>query len=140
MRREADMINPRTDHNNIMLLARDGSNHRFCYARVLGIYHANVIYMGPGSKDFLSRRIEVLWVRWFELTDLPVNWNARRLDSVRLAPINRADAFGFIDPGDVLRGCHLVPNFAAGKVHVDGASFSRKVRDSKDWKQYYINW
>jgi len=132
---EADMINPRTDHNNIMLLARDGSNHWFCYARVLGIYHANVIYMGPGSKDFLSRCIEFLWVCWFELAHLSASWNSWLLDKVRLVPMNRADAFGIVDPGDVLRGCHLVPVFAAGKVHIDGALFSRNAHDSEDWKQ-----
>jgi len=29
-------------------------------------------------------------------------------------------AFGFIDPKDVLRGCHIIPNFAKGKQQADG--------------------
>jgi len=122
-----------------MLLVRDGSNHRFCYARVLAIYHANVVYTGPGSMDFSSHCIEFLWVRWLELVDLSAGWDARLLDKVRFVPMNQADAFSFIDPGDILRGCHLVPVFAAGKFHIDGASFSRSAHDSEDWKQYYVN-
>ena len=139
VRRETDMINPRTEHRDIMLLARDGSNHQFCYARVLAIYHANIVYTGPGSMDFSSRHIEFLWVRWLELVDLSAGWDARLLDKVRFVPMNRADAFGFVDPGDVLRSCHLVPVFAAGKLHIDGASFSRSAHGSEDWKQYYVN-
>jgi len=136
---ETDMINPWTEHRNIMLLAQDGSNHRFCYARVLAIYHANVIYTGPGSMDFSSHHIKFLWVRWLELVDLSAGWDAHLLDKVRFVPMNWADAFSFIDPGDLLQSCHLVPVFAAGKLHIDGASFSRSAHNSEDWKQYYVN-
>jgi hypothetical protein len=76
-RREMETINPKSDHRDIMLLAHaDGSStHPFCYARVLGIYHANVIYTGPGARDYLLRHIEFLWVRWFELMDGPAGYN-----------------------------------------------------------------
>ena len=140
MRRETDVINPRTQHCDILLLARDGSNHQFCYARVLAIFHANIIYTGSGSKDFLPCRIEFLWVRWLELVDASAAWGACLLDKVRFVPMNQADsAFGFVDPGDVLRSCHLVPAFATGKLHTDGMVFSRNARDSEGWKQYYAN-
>ncbi|KAF8834372.1 hypothetical protein BDN67DRAFT_992676 [Paxillus ammoniavirescens] len=55
VRRAQDSVNPLTDHRNIVLLSPEPSVHPFCYARVLGIYHANVIYIGPGSKDYQSR-------------------------------------------------------------------------------------
>ncbi|KAH7904570.1 hypothetical protein BJ138DRAFT_1018968 [Hygrophoropsis aurantiaca] len=41
VRRAQDVINPNISHHNIMMLAPPGDPHRFCYARVLGIYHAN---------------------------------------------------------------------------------------------------
>ena len=64
LQRESDSVNPHTDHRDIMLLSNsDGKDHPFSYAWVLGIFHANVIYTRPGSKDFLSCRIEFLWVR-----------------------------------------------------------------------------
>ena len=139
MRRETDVVNPRTAHRDILLLAEDGSDHQFCYARVLAIFHANVIYTGSGSKDFSPHRMEFLWVRWLELVDAPAAWDTYLLDKVRFLPMNRADAFGFVDPQDVLRSCHLVPAFGGGKVHTDGVAFSRIARDSEDWKRYYVN-
>ncbi|KAF8833706.1 hypothetical protein BDN67DRAFT_875659, partial [Paxillus ammoniavirescens] len=54
VRRAQDSVNPLTNHHNIVLLSPEPSIHPFCYARVLGIYHANVIYIGPGSKDYQS--------------------------------------------------------------------------------------
>ena len=83
--------------------------------------------------------MEFLWVRWLELVDAPATWDTYLLDKVRFVPMNRADAFGFVDPRDVLRSCHLVPDFTAGKLHTDGVVFSRIARDSEDWKQYCVN-
>ena len=115
LRREFDSINPRTDHRDIMLLSSSDGSHPFCYARVLGIFHANIIYTGPGSKDFQSRRIEFLWVRWFDvIQDHSSLWEQQTLDTVRFLPMADSDAFGFVDPADVLRGCHVIPAFADG--------------------------
>ena len=140
LRREFDSINPRTDHRDIMLLSSSDGSHPFCYARVLGIFHANIIYTGPGSKDFQSRRIEFLWVRWFEtIQDHSSLWEQQTLDTVRFLPMADNDAFGFVDPADVLRGCHVIPAFADGRPHPDGAALSRWAGDSDDWKEYYIN-
>ena len=136
-----DSINPHTDHCDVMLLSdSDGSNHPFSYMRVLGIFHANVIYTGPGSKDFQSRRIEFLWVQWFEvLQDQFLAWEEHALDTVRFLPMADKDAFGFVDPADVLRGCHVIPSYADGRLHSDGIAISRCAGDSNDWKLYYIN-
>ena len=141
LKRGFDSINPRTDHRDVMLLSdSDGSNHPFSYAWVLGIFHANVIYTGPGSKDFQLRRIEFLWVRWFEvLQDRFLAWEEHTLDTVRFLPMADKDAFGFVDPADVLRGCHVIPSYADGRLHSDGIAISRCAGDSNDWKQYYIN-
>ncbi|KAF9230895.1 hypothetical protein BU15DRAFT_56758 [Melanogaster broomeanus] len=135
VRRAQDVVNPTTEHRDIMLLS-DRDSHRFCYARVLGIYHANVIYSGPGSQDYQPRRLEFLWVRWFELV-APTSQMA--LDCIRFVPMVDEDAFGFVDPNDVLRSCHLIPRFAEGKLHSDGVAVSRTAQDADDWKYYYVN-
>ncbi|EGN99376.1 hypothetical protein SERLA73DRAFT_28488, partial [Serpula lacrymans var. lacrymans S7.3] len=47
--RVQDIINPRTSHCNVMLLSpcddTGTQSHPFCYVRVLGIYHANIVYV-----------------------------------------------------------------------------------------------
>ena len=142
LQHEFDSINPHTDNRDIMLLSNpdSGNHHLFCCARVLGIFHANIIYTGPGSKDFKSRRVEFLWVQWFEvLWDCSSMWEHDILDTVRLLPMDDQDAFGFVDPANVLRGCHIIPSFANGRLH-PGAAMSHCVGDSDDWKWYYVNW
>jgi hypothetical protein len=146
VRRGTDIINPGTDRCNIMLLAdnvdaANGSStqHHFLYARVLGVYHANVVYTGPGMCDYEARRLDFLWVRWYEVIDPATSgWGNSRLDSIRFPPMNRDSAFGFVDPKDVLRGCHIMPKFAKGKRHVDGIGMSRCAKDSKDYNCYYV--
>jgi hypothetical protein len=67
VRRDEDIvyIGARGQCNNVMVLAPAHirlHGHPFWYARVLGIYHTNVIYTGEGNADFLPRRLEFLWV------------------------------------------------------------------------------
>ena len=51
-----------------MTLTEPGDNndstvgHPFKYARVLGVYHVNAVYIGPGSTDYQPCQIEFLWV------------------------------------------------------------------------------
>lgn len=143
MRRQSDSVNPQTDHRDIMLLAAENNarseGHFFRYARVLGVYHANVILLGPHSKDYQARRMDFLWVRWFELLDEPSGWEACKLDRVKFLPMSSENTFGFVNPADVVRSCHIIPSFADGKLHPDGLAMSRLAHDSNDWKVYYVN-
>jgi hypothetical protein len=154
VRRAQDTINPNTDHNTIMLLSAsaqddDSLSHQYVYARVLGVYHVNVIYMGPGMLDYRARRMEFLWVRWFEnVDDEPVQngWVRRQLDRLHFPPLNDESSFGFIDPSNVLRGSHVIQAFSFGLRHPDAAGISasardisKSARDSKDWRYYYVN-
>ena len=144
VRRAQDVINPNTPHCNIMLLADnsqtcDETHHPFLYARVLGIYHVNVVYTGQGSFDYAARQIKFLWVRWFKPTGTPVKWGHLRLDSISFPPMAQDSSFGFVDPSDVLRSCHIIPAFASGKVHSDSISLSRCANDGSDYRRYYVN-
>ncbi|KIJ59839.1 hypothetical protein HYDPIDRAFT_99913, partial [Hydnomerulius pinastri MD-312] len=134
-----DVINVNSDHRDIMLLSSSSEpSHPFCYARVLGIFHVNVMYTGPGLKDYLPRHLEFLWVRWLK----PVKQNApcaHNLEALQFMKLSDEDAFGFVDPADILCSCHLIPAFAGGKVHADSTSVSRNARDGMDWKRYYVN-
>ena len=98
-----------------------------------------MIYVGPGLKDYQPRRIKFLWVRWFEALDCSAGWEHAALDSVRFPLMAQEDAFGFVDPVDVLRCSHIIPAFTDGQVHPDGIALSHNARDAANWKRYYIN-
>jgi hypothetical protein len=148
IKRGTDIINPGTSRRNVMLLADDAdvegslisSNlHHFLYARVLSGYHVNAIYTGPGMHDFESRRFDFLWVRWFEVVNPGSSgWSNSKLDSIRFPPMNENHSFGFVDPKDVLRGCHILPVFAKGKRQEDGIGISHCAKDGKDYNQYFV--
>jgi len=140
VRRSQDVVNTSTSHCDVMVLAENPTDHPFRYARVLGIYHANVVYVGPGMLNHQPMRMEFLWVRWYERLEVVTpGWEAKRLDCVRFPPLAGEDAFGFIAPSDLLRGSHIVPSFTKGQLHLDGIGLSSRARDSADWVAYLIN-
>lgn len=143
LQRDFDVINPRTPKRDIMMLSHlEAGEHSFCYAQVLGIFHTNIMYVGPGSRDFPLRHIKFLWVQWFEILQdhsTTLGWNQHSLDRVRFLPMAEEDAFRFVHPADVLRGCHIVSLFTDGRLHPDGVAMSRCAGNADDWKCYYIN-
>jgi hypothetical protein len=155
VRRDQDVINPGTPHYNIMMLADPVSDegalavatcHNFLYARVLGIYHVNIIYVGPGMVDYHPRRFDFLWVRWYQLCTTG-HRRLYRLDQLSFPPVTNQDAFGFVDPANVVRSCHLIPRFASGRrfpIHQgdgdDSLGLSPCGHDNHDWNRYYVNW
>jgi hypothetical protein len=142
--RSQDTINPNSNHCNVMLLSSHESGspkHQYIYARVLGIFHVNVIYAGPGMSSYQARQLDFLWVRWFEGVDdilVSHSWVDARLDRLQFPPMSDHEAFGFIDPAHVLCGCHIIPRFAIGLRHVEGMGISECAANDKDWHHYYV--
>ncbi|OBZ70227.1 hypothetical protein A0H81_10051 [Grifola frondosa] len=144
VRRAQDVINPNTSHRDVMgLVEIEGEQHGihpFWYARVLGIFHVDVVYTGSGMLDFRSRRMDFLWVRWFQvIDDVTINWSGLKMDLLRFVPMYDEDAFGFIDPADILRGCHIIPAYTHGQMHADGIGLSSIAQDASDAQKYYVN-
>lgn len=54
--------------------------------------------------------------------------------------MNDVNTFDFVNPADILRGCHLILAFARGRSHPDHINFSPITKDGDDWKYYYVNW
>jgi len=121
-----------------MLLAPDSEDqepqHPYLYAKVLAIFHANVICTGTAVTQE-AQRMNFLWVRWY--TYHP-NTNPNRLPRLSFPPLEEG-ATGFVDPADVLRGCHIVPAFSQGKCSPDGTHTSKLAKDGDDWNAYYVN-
>jgi hypothetical protein len=69
--------------------------------------------------------LQILWVRWYQYTSPMHTWTLTKLDRIRFPPMADADAFGFLDPGDVMRACHIVLAYSKGKLHTDGVGISR---------------
>ena len=111
-------------HCNIMLLANhtngsDSSNlHHFMYARVLGVYHADVIYTRPGMQNFEAHSFQMLWVRWYEVVDSDPGssgWDSLTLVMLHFPPLHHDNSFGFVDLEVVLQRCHILPAFDKGE-------------------------
>ncbi|KAJ2911509.1 hypothetical protein MD484_g8905, partial [Candolleomyces efflorescens] len=148
-RREQDILNPNTNRRDVMCLRPDfspeagsgSSSHPFAYARILGIFHVNVVFLGKGALDRRPRRFDVLWVRWYAELGDQQPWSACQLDRIKFPTISKGDNIGFLDPANVVRACHIIPRFSAGQVHSEGGrtAVSKLVKDNEDWKEYYVN-
>lgn len=151
MRRDQDSINPRT-HADIMMLAPEWDPasdededdwHPYLYGRVCGIFHANVRYRGPGSKQSEGfTKMEFLWVRWYKRdTDFPWGFAARRLPQIEFIPADDRGAFGFLDPSLVIRSAHIIPSYGYGKTQkLMGPSLMRRASEGdEDWILYTVN-
>lgn len=143
IRRSQDVIGTSTPRRDIMVLADSAdrnSAHPFRYARVLAIFHVNAIYVGPGMVNYQPHRLEFLWVRWYSTMDtIATGWQARKLERIQFSSMSGGDTFGFLDPSEVLRGCHIVPAFTRGKRHLNSKGLSYCAQDSSDWIEYYVN-
>ncbi|TBU53876.1 hypothetical protein BD310DRAFT_829166 [Dichomitus squalens] len=126
------------------MLAPEGSDHPYLYARIIGIFHVEAYRAGEsldGSDDTDTDTIHVLWVRWFDLDHrAPGGFKARRLPRLRWAALDD-DAFGFVSPDQILRGAHLMPAFAHGQSDraLPGYSVARKEEEEDtDWNYHYV--
>ncbi|EUC55940.1 hypothetical protein RSOL_145610, partial [Rhizoctonia solani AG-3 Rhs1AP] len=143
VRRSEDTVNPATPRC-FVLVPSDTPVHpktgadRFWYARVLGIYHANVSYSGSRPK-----RMDFLWVRWLaRMVDVPGGWDNCCLDRVGYFPDSGLHhAFEFVDPIDVIRAVHLIPRFCGNQTTDYLESLDSLAADSRfvgDWRHYYV--
>lgn len=86
--------------------------------------------------------VEALYIRWLApLADHQSGMNCARLPKVAFVDETDQDAFGFLDPGQVIRGAHLIPAFASGRGTSSlchGNSFARQSDELDDWEAYYV--
>ncbi|KAJ6488839.1 hypothetical protein C8R45DRAFT_1143036, partial [Mycena sanguinolenta] len=145
VRRGQDCLNPRT-HSDVMTLAPEGdTTHPFSYAQIIGIFHADVVNTARGAEP-KPQSMEFLWVRRYRLDS---TWRAgfkkKRLFRLEFLPDTDPNAFGFLNPDEVIRGAHLIPAFAWGKTTdlLAAASVGRLPRsglsNDEDWRYYYVN-
>jgi len=147
LQRQSDTINP-CAHPDIMLrspVTEEGAEP-YWYARVIGIYHANVWAENsiiPGGRN--ARRMDFLWVRWFgDEPGYHSGFRQARLPKIGFVESTDEFAFSFVDPADVVRGCHLIPAFNAGRSadllpHPRSIARHLDPEDVDDWLNFYVN-
>lgn len=141
--RHQDVINPSTPHCFALLPAefdQDSDAHPYIYAKVIGVYHTKAVYRG------VPRRMDFVHVRWLYYDyERPGGWDSCQLDHLSyskcLTDEDNVDAFDFVDPNDIIRASHLIPDFNSGTTS-DLLRASRSVahdNDGNDWQSYYVD-
>ncbi|KAF9237036.1 hypothetical protein BU15DRAFT_76410 [Melanogaster broomeanus] len=144
IRRDQDVLRP--GHGcTVMTLSRedDPAAHPFWYAHVLRALHIDILHVGPHARHRSPQTMEVLWVRWLGV-EPNYRWGFQeaRLPKVGFVPESDEDAFGFLDPSLVIRGCHLIPSFVDGRTGDllrHGLSLGRQPDEVDDWGSFYVN-
>ena len=107
------------------------------YAHIVAIFHLFVLTLG----DTEPKRLELLWVRWMRQDSSQLRGpNASRYTRISFIPYSGVpgEAFGFVDPSHVIRGCHLIPAFDLQRTHDRlGPSIFRDTKG--DWRAFYTN-
>lgn len=144
------MVEPENSVRSTVMLSADETDgatirrRRFWYARVMGIFHCRVRdRTNEGSKWV---RLDLLWIRWLGADpDLRCGLKVKRLERVGYVPdAEGPGAFGFVDPADVIRACHLCPAFhhetrqdLLSGTH--SVAFDMKTEDGgEDYELYYV--
>ena len=147
LQRQCDTVNP-CAHPDIMLRSpvTEAGADLYWYARVIGVFHANVWTDHPAIQDGRNaRRMDFLWVRWFgDEPSYRSGFRRARLPKIGFVESTDDFAFSFVDPANVIRGCHLIPAFNAGRsadLLPHSRSMARRLNpeDVDDWLNFYVN-
>ena len=147
LRRAQDTLNPRT-HADFMTLSHEDDEELetkfpYWFGRIVGIFHAAVVYIGPGSHSVDPQHMEFLFVRWFGRDPgHQGGWKAKRPHRIGFVDGDDIAAFGFLDPQEVIRAVHLIPAFHYGRTRdlLPPSHLAHPGRDNdEDWRFFYVN-
>ena len=147
VRRGQDSLSSRK-RSDIMMLARETDSdesapaHPFEYARIIGIFHVDIIHKAPGEHMPTTTALEVIWVRRFQVdTTYSAGFKKKRLYRLKFLPSSDPDAFGFVHPDEIIRTAHLIPAFHYGGTdqYLKGVSLARNEDELDDYLYFYVN-
>ena len=148
VRRGQDSLSSRK-RSDIMMLSRESNNnesvapsHPFEYARIIGIFHIDVVHHVPGEDRPTTTSIEIIWIRRFRLdTRYSAGFKQKRFYRLEFIPSTDPDAFGFVHPDEIIRGAHLIPAFHYGGTDqfLSGVSIARNEDEYDDYRYFYVN-
>ncbi|KAH6883744.1 hypothetical protein BKA70DRAFT_1054487, partial [Coprinopsis sp. MPI-PUGE-AT-0042] len=85
----------------------DSDNQPFDYARVEGIFEANVSFRGNEDQPCRYVCLEFLWIRRFQRQGKSLGIHG--LDLLSLPSLENCSYFDFVDPRSIIQGCHVIP-------------------------------
>ena len=97
----------------------------------------------PGARNV--RNMDFLWVHWFgEVPGYRSGFRRACLPIIGFVESSDEFAFSFVDPANVVHGCHLIPAFDAGwsaDLLPWSCSIARCLNpeDINDWLNFYVN-
>ncbi|KAH9916588.1 uncharacterized protein BXZ73DRAFT_105780 [Epithele typhae] len=151
VRRDQDILHPKAGKADVVVAMGDSADDPpdsrtdssplpWLYARVLGIYHANVCVPGPRGVQG-PERVDFLHVRWFRTDPFTAHGAlARRLERIQyISHTEDTPAFGLVDPASVIRVCHLIPAFHHQRTTEYLSASSARDHREGDWRYYYVN-
>lgn len=148
VRRGQDSLSSRT-RSDIMMLARetDGNEslpppHPFEYARIIGIFHVDIVHQIAEENTSTTTSIEIIWVRRFRIdATYAAGFKKKRLHRLEFLPSSDPEAFGFVHPDEIIRGAHLIPAFHYGGTNqfLSGVSIARNEDENDDYRYFYVN-
>ena len=138
LKRERDSIHLNFGNQAVMVYSPTSRDAEpWLYAHIIAVYHVFTCTV----TDPEPRRLELLWVRWMQRDSTQLRGpNASRYTRVSFIPHSGVpgEAFGFVDPSHVIRGCHLIPAFDLQQTRDRlGPSIARDAKG--DWRAFYAN-
>ena len=138
LKRERDLIHLNFGNQAVMVYSPTSRDTEpWLYAYVIAIYHLFVCT----ATNLEPERLELLWVRWMQWDSSQLRGpNASQYTRISFVPGSGipGDAFGFVDPSHIIRGCHLIPTFNLQRTRDWlGPSIARDTKG--DWRAFYAN-
>ena len=138
LRRDKDSIHLNFGNQAVLVyLPTSQDDEPWLYAHIIAVYHVFVCT----RTDPEPKRLELLWVRWMQRDPSHQEGpNARQHTRVSFVPHLGVpgEAFGFVDPSHVIRGCHLIPVFDLQRTR-DRLGVSMARNTEGDWQAFYAN-
>ncbi|KAI6160827.1 hypothetical protein EDD17DRAFT_1828057, partial [Pisolithus thermaeus] len=121
----------------IMVLSHEDleNAHPYWYARIISIFHVDVQYQGPELHKHTPEHINFLWA------NMKTGWAVHHLPCIGFYPQGEPEAFGFINPEQVVHAAHLIPAFHFGYTTalLPPSIAHHKCDNDEDWDWYYVN-
>jgi hypothetical protein len=145
VRRDQDSLSSRTQ-SDLMVLSNSEDEeekllHPYWFGRIISIFSVRVLIDDEDINAVNTvRTFDVLIVRWFgNSIDGDCGVHTGLMPRIGFLPAEDKNAFGFVNPDDVIRSVHLIPAMGWGQTDEYMGSSIARTWEEKDWLYYYVN-